>query len=209
MRLKSRSLVFDECFTFSACRALGLIFYIFLQKRCFPTARPPPSLGVHVGSMCSSLGTRWRPLPAPWVSVVALWPPLAALGCPWPPLAASGRPWLPLAAPGWPWPPLAAPARLWPPLAAPGRPWPPLVAPGRPWPPMAAPGPWSPLAPGRPWPLDQVTLAMRDHISVFAIVSCLGFGLESSHVELDSMIIFIMYFFGFGLRCGLGHFQSE
>ena len=62
---------------------------------------------------------------------------------------------------------------------------------------------------GRPWPLDQVTLAMRDHISVFAIVSCLGFGLESSHVELDSMIIFIMYFFGFGLRCALCHFQSE
>ena len=97
------------------CRALGLIFYIFLKKRCFPTARPPPSLGVHVGSMCSSLGTRWRPLPAPWVSVVALWPPLAALGCPWPPLAASGRPWLPLAAPGWPWSPLAP--GPWPPLA--------------------------------------------------------------------------------------------
>ena len=130
VRLKSRSLVFDECFTFSACRALGLIFYIFLQKRCFPTARPPPSLGVHVGSMCSSLGTRWRPLPAPWVSVVALWPPLAALGCPWPPLAASGRPWLPLAAPGWPWPLLAAPGRPSAPLAAPGRPWPPLAAPG-------------------------------------------------------------------------------
>ena len=67
--------------------------------------------------------------------------------------------------------------------------------------------PWSPF--GRPWPLDQVTLAMRDHISVFAIVSCLGCGLESSHVKVDSMTIFIMYFFGFGLRCGLGHFQSE
>ena len=92
VRPKSRSLVFDECFTFSACRALGLIFYICLQKRCFPTARPPPSLGVHVGSMCSSLGTRWRPLVAPWVSLAALWPPLAAPGRP-------GHPW-PLASLG-------------------------------------------------------------------------------------------------------------
>ena len=98
-------------------------------------------------------------------------------------------------------------SRCWPPLAAPGRPWPPMAAHGRPWP-LVAPGPWPLAAPG-PWPLDQVTLAMRDHISVFAIVSCLGFGLESSHVELESMIIFIMYFFGFGLRCGLSHFQNE
>ena len=141
--------------------------------------------------------------------------PLAALGRPWLPLAAPGRlwpplapPWLPLAGPGRPWPPLLASGRPWPPLAAPGRPWSPLAAPGRPWPPLAPGRPW-PLAPGRPWPLDQVTLAMRDHISVFAIVSGLGFGLESSHVELDSMIIFIIYFFGFGLRCGLSHFQSE
>ncbi len=147
MRLKSRSLVFDECFTFSACRALGLIFYIFLQKRCFPTARPPPSLGVHVGSMCSSSGTRWRPLAAPWVSLAALWPPF-------------GRP-------------LAAPGRPWPPLAPPGCPWLALAAPGRPWPPL------------------------------------LGSGLESSHVELDSMTRFIMYFFSFDLRCGLRHFLSE
>ena len=191
MRLKSRSLVSDECFTFSACRALALIFYTFLQRRCFPTARSPASLGVHLGSMRSL----WAPVGCPFGLRAALWPPF-------------GRPWLPLAAPGRPWQPLAAPGSPCLPLAAPGRPWSPLAAPGRPWPPRAPGRPW-PLAPGRPWPLDRVTLAMRDHISVFAIVSCLGFGLESSHVELDSMIIFIMYFFGFGLRCGLSHFQSE
>ena len=44
---------------------------------------------------------------------------------------------------------------------------------------------------------------------VEATMCVLGFGLESSHVELESMIIFIMYFFGFGLRCGLSHFQNE
>ncbi len=100
VRLKSRSLVFDECFTFSACRAYGLIFYIFLHfcsarppASLGVQARPPASLGVHVGSMCSSSGTRWRPWPAPWS-------PRPPFGRPWPPLAAPGRPWPPLAAAG-------------------------------------------------------------------------------------------------------------
>ena len=75
-RLKWRSLVFNDCFTFSACSASVVAFYIFLEvswKRSVVTARLPPPFGAHMGSMLSSSGTRWHPLAAPWVAWVALW----------------------------------------------------------------------------------------------------------------------------------------
>ena len=57
---------------------IGSDFLHFSSKCCFPTARPPAPLGVHLGSMCSSWGTRWRPLAAPWPRAAAPWPPLGA-----------------------------------------------------------------------------------------------------------------------------------
>ena len=126
---------------------IGCDFSVFLLKRCFAIPRPPASLGVHLGSLCSSWGTRWLPLGSP----------LAAAGCPWPPLAAlpPGSPWPRLAAPGCPWSPLAAPGRPWVPLA---RPWPSLAAPGR-------PRPCSHLAAlGRPWPSLAAVIALTEYM---------------------------------------------
>ena len=67
-RLKWRSLVFNDCFTSSACSASVMAFYIFLEvswKQSVVTARPPPPFGAHMGSMLLSsvpFGTPWLPL---------------------------------------------------------------------------------------------------------------------------------------------------
>ena len=75
-RLKWRSLVFNDSFTFSVCSASVVAFHIFLKvswKKYVVKAWPRPPFGAHVGSMLTSSGTRWHPLAASWVAWVTLW----------------------------------------------------------------------------------------------------------------------------------------